>query len=49
MEDNGRFFLKLVRATQEDTGSPYNMPVDMSIVPHPHVHGAQSSGRYGFF
>ena len=23
-----------------DTGSPSNMPVDMSIVPHPHVHGA---------
>ena len=25
-----------------DTGSSYNMPVDMSIVPHPHVHGAPS-------
>ena len=30
-----------------DTGSPYNMPVDMSIVPHPHVHGAPSSGHHG--
>ena len=23
------------------------MPVDMSIVPHPHVHGAPSSGHHG--
>ena len=30
-----------------DTGSPYNMPVDISIVPHPHVHGAPSSGHHG--
>ena len=30
-----------------DTGSPSNMPVDMSIVPHPHVHGASSSGHHG--
>ena len=30
-----------------DTGSPYNMPVDMSIVPHPHVHDAPSSGHHG--
>ena len=28
-----------------DTGSPSNIPVD--IVPHPHVHGAPSSGHHG--
>ena len=27
-----------------DTGSPYNMPVDMFIVRHPHVHGARARG-----
>ena len=30
-----------------DTGSLSNMPIDMSIVPHPHVHGAPSSGHHG--
>ena len=30
-----------------DTGSPYNMPVDMSIVSHPHVHGAPNLGHHG--
>ena len=30
-----------------DTGSPYNMPVDMYIVPHPHVHDAPSSVHHG--
>ena len=30
-----------------DTGSPSNMHVDMSIVPHPHVHRAPSSGHHG--
>ena len=29
-----------------ETRSPYNMPVDMSIVPHPHVYGAPSSGHH---
>ena len=29
-----------------DTGSSYNMPVDMSIVPHPHVHGPPSSDHH---
>ena len=32
-----------------DRGSPSNMPVDMSIVPRPHVHGAPSSGHHGHF
>ena len=32
-----------------DTGSPSNMPVDMSILPNPHVHGAPSSEHHGFF
>ena len=30
-----------------DKASPYNMPVHMSIVPHPHVHGAPSLGHHG--
>ena len=30
-----------------DTGSSYNMPVDLFIVPHPHVHGAPRSGHHG--
>ena len=30
-----------------DTGRLYSMPVDMCIVPHPHVHGAPSSGHHG--
>ena len=30
-----------------DIGSSYNMLVDMSIVPHPHVHGVPSSGHHG--
>ena len=30
-----------------DTGSPSTCSVDMSIVPHPSVHGAPSSGHHG--
>ena len=32
-----------------DTGSPSDMPVDMFIVLHPHVHGAPSLGHHGHF
>ena len=30
-----------------DTGNPSNMPVHMSIVPHPHAHRAPSSRHHG--
>ena len=36
-------FLFTIKNGLIDTGSPYNMPVDMSIVPHPHV----LSGHHG--
>ena len=39
-------FYFTIKSVLIDKGSPPNMPVDLSIVPHPHVHGAPSSGHH---
>ena len=43
IKDSFFLFLSAIKIVLIDKGSPSNMPVDMSIVPHPHVHSAPSS------